>query len=154
MQRREFLGLSCTAAAVAVLGGLPTFAFADAAEDAKKAENAKKAMSEIKSMFGSDALTNSDKVILKTPDIAENGLAVPITIGTDLQGAKRIAVFIDSNPVALASSWKLNPAMKPEIQTRVKMGGTGVLTVVVEGADGKLYSASKEVKVTVGGCGG
>ncbi len=154
MKRREFLGLSVTATAVAVMGGLPTIAFADAAEDAKKAENAKKALAEVKTMFGSDAVTVSDKVMLKAPDIAENGLAVPITVGTELAGAKRMAVFIDSNPTTLTTAWKMTAAMKPEVQTRVKMGGTGVVMVVVEGADGKLYSASKEVKVTVGGCGG
>jgi len=152
MKRREFLGLSAAVAAVAVTG-LPTKVMADAKEDAKKAENAKKAMEEIKAMFGSDKLTESDKISLKAPDIAENGMAVPITISSDV-AAKRMALFIDSNPIALASSFDVIEGTIPEYSTRVKMGGTGVVTLVVEGTDGKLYSTGKEVKVTVGGCGG
>jgi sulfur-oxidizing protein SoxY len=154
MERREFLGLGCAAVAVVALTGFPTVASADAKEDAKKAENAKKALAEVKKMFGTDATTASDKVILKAPDIAENGMAVPITVSTEMADAKRIAVYIDSNPDTFSASWSVIKGTVPEYSTRVKMGGTGVVMVVVEGADGKLYTASKEVKVTVGGCGG
>lgn len=155
MERREFLGLGCSAAVAAlVVTSLPTAAKADAKEDAKRAENVAKANKEIKEKFGTDARAESDKVTLKAPDIAENGMAVPITVSTDMADAKQIAVYVDSNPVAFASAFKLFKGTKPEFSTRIKMGGTGVVSVIVEGADGKLYEAKKEVKVTVGGCGG
>lgn len=156
MERRKFLGLGCSAAVAAVVatGVLPTIANADAKEDAAKAANAQKAKAEINKMFGTDSMTKSDKVGLKVPDIAENGMAVPVTVSTDIAGAKKMALYIDSNPEAYAASWTIPEGTVPEFSTRVKMGGTGMVTLVVEGPDGKLYESSKEVKVTVGGCGG
>lgn len=154
MERRKFLGLGATAVAVAALVGMPSTAAADAKEDAKRAENAARANKEIKEMFGTDKRGESDKVTLKAPDIAENGMAVPITVSTDIANAKKIAVYVDSNPVAYAASFGVFKGTTPEYSTRIKMGGTGIVSVIVEDADGKLHEAKKEVKVTVGGCGG
>jgi sulfur-oxidizing protein SoxY len=155
MKRREFLGLGCTATVAAVaFMGLPTHVVANTTEDTKRAENKARVNRDIKKRFGTDARTESDRITLKAPDIAENGMAVPITVSTDIENAQRIAVYVDSNPVTHAASFKLFKGTHPKYSTRIKMGGTGIVTVIVEDSNGKLYEAKKEVKVTVGGCGG
>lgn len=96
---------------------------------------------------------SSDLVKLKAPAIAENGAVVPITVSTDLADVTNISVLVKENPNPLAASFDLTPASIPNVSTRLKMGKTTIVTAVVM-AGGKLYSTEKEVKVTIGGCGG
>ena len=97
--------------------------------------------------------TASGEVNIKAPDIAENGAVVPITVETTLAGVESISVFISNNPSPLAASFVLGTGASAFAATRVKMGKTSdVIAVVKDG--GALQSASKEVKVTIGGCGG
>jgi sulfur-oxidizing protein SoxY len=104
------------------------------------------------SMGGADA-TASDKIKLKAPDIAENGAVVPITVTSDIDGTTNMSILVAKNNTPLTSTYDLGPTTEAYISTRVKMGKTSDVIAVVK-ADGKLYSTKKEVKVTIGGCGG
>lgn len=95
----------------------------------------------------------SDMVSIKAPDIAENGAVVPITVETTISGAERISIFASNNPSPLAASFELGPMADGFASTRIKMGKTADIIAVVA-AGGMLYSSTKEVKVTIGGCGG
>jgi len=130
---------------------VPTFA---AAND-KYPEDAFKAKSDadaIKSLYGKTA-EPSDKVKLDAPEIAENGAVVPISVSTTLADVTSIALLVSENPNALAASYKIPTGTMPSVANRLKMAKTSNVIAIVE-AGGKLYSAAKEVKVTVGGCGG
>src|SRR6476661_1360122 len=106
----------------------------------------------IKALYGKTA-EPSDKVKLDAPEIAENGGVVPISVTTTLDKVTSISFFVAENPSALAASYKIPEGTIPAVANRLKMAKTTNVTAIVE-ADGKLYSATKEVKVTVGGCGG
>ena len=146
------------AGAVALLGlGNIPFALAPAfaAANDKYPEDAFKAKSEadaIKSLYGKTAEA-SDKVKLDAPEIAENGAVVPISVSTTLDGVTSISFLVADNPNALAASYIIPAGTNPSVANRIKMAKTSNVTAIVE-AGGKLYSATKEVKVTVGGCGG
>src|SRR6201989_572976 len=106
----------------------------------------------IKSLYGKTA-EQSDKVKLDAPEIAENGAVVPISVATTLTDVTSISILVAENPNALAASYNIPSGTIPSVANRLKMAKTSNVTAIVE-AGGKLYSATKEVKVTVGGCGG
>ena len=106
----------------------------------------------IKALYGKTAEA-SDKVKLDAPEIAENGAVVPVSVTTTLADVTSISFLVAENPNALAASYKIPAGTMPSVANRIKMAKTSNVIVVVE-AGGKLYSATKEVKVTVGGCGG
>ena len=106
----------------------------------------------IKSLYGKTAEA-SDKVKLDAPEIAENGAVVPISVSSTLADVTSISILVAENPNALAASYKIPAGTLPNVANRLKMAKTSNVIAVVE-AGGKLYSATKEVKVTVGGCGG
>jgi len=131
------------------------FAPALAAANDKYPEDAFKQKGEadaIKSLYGKTAEA-SDKVKLDAPEIAENGAVVPISVTTTLENVTSISFLVSENPNALAASYKIPAGTLPSVANRLKMAKTSNVIAIVE-AGGKLYSASKEVKVTVGGCGG
>jgi sulfur-oxidizing protein SoxY len=142
--------------ALAGLGGIPFgLASAFAAANDKYPEDAFKAKGEadaIKSLYGRTA-EPSDKVKLDAPEIAENGAVVPISVTTTLADVTSISFLVSENPNALAASYQISPGTMPSVANRLKMAKTSNVIAIVE-AGGKLYSATKEVKVTVGGCGG
>jgi sulfur-oxidizing protein SoxY len=144
------------AVALVGLGNIPfSLAPAFAAANDKYPEDAFKAKSEadaIKSLYGKTA-EPSDKVKLDAPEIAENGAVVPISVSTTLADVTSIAFLVSENPNALAASYKIPAGTMPSVANRLKMAKTSNVIAIVE-AGGKLYSATKEVKVTVGGCGG
>ncbi len=106
----------------------------------------------IKSLYGKTA-EPSDKVKLDAPEIAENGGVVPISVTTLLADVTSISFLVSENPNALAASYKIPAGTMPSVANRLKMAKTSNVIAIVE-AGGKLFSATKEVKVTVGGCGG
>jgi sulfur-oxidizing protein SoxY len=118
-------------------------------EDAFKQKNSDDA---IKSLYGKTA-EPSDKVKLDAPEIAENGAVVPISVSSTLADVTSISILVAENPNALAASYKIPAGTIPSVANRLKMAKTSNVIAVVE-AGGKLYSTTKEVKVTVGGCGG
>jgi sulfur-oxidizing protein SoxY len=103
--------------------------------------------------LGSSSYSASDQVKLKAPDIAENGAVVPITISSSMDNVSAISLVVAVNASPLTSSYLLSEGSEAYISTRIKMAKTSEVVAVVK-AGGKLYSASKEVKVTIGGCGG
>jgi sulfur-oxidizing protein SoxY len=133
------------------LGNLPALAAANDKypEDAFKQKGDADA---IKSLYGKTAEA-SDKVKLDAPEIAENGAVVPIAVSTTLTDVTSISILVAENPNALAASYKIPAGTMPSVANRLKMAKTTNVIAIVE-AGGKLYSTTKEVKVTVGGCGG
>ena len=119
----------------------------------KDAFAAKKVPEALKALTGSDTTTPSGDIKIKAPDIAENGAVVPITVSTDMDGIDSIAIVASANPVPLVANFNLGEGALGFVSTRIKMGKTGDVVGVVK-AGGKLYSARKPVKVTIGGCGG
>jgi sulfur-oxidizing protein SoxY len=106
----------------------------------------------LKALYGKTA-TASDKIGIDAPEIAENGAVVPIAVTSTLPKVTAIAVLVLNNPSTLAAAYKIPDGTEAAIANRLKMAKTSNVVAVVE-SDGKLDTASKEVKVTVGGCGG
>ncbi|WP_303902029.1 thiosulfate oxidation carrier protein SoxY [Thiohalomonas denitrificans] len=154
MKRRIFLKgtLASGAVATAVSAGLlsPRQVLADWPKNAFEAETVQDAL---KGLYDSDLTEPSDAVNIKAPDIAENGAVVPISVSADLPNVESVTIIAEKNGTPLAASYQLGASAKPSISTRIKMGETSNVIAVVK-ADGKAYSARKEVKVTIGGCGG
>jgi sulfur-oxidizing protein SoxY len=107
----------------------------------------------VSALFGSSGMDKSDKIKIKAPDIAENGAVVPVSVTTGIDGVSSISIFADKNATPLTADFQLGPGTEGYVSTRIKMGKTANVIAVVKAGD-KLYSASKEVKVTIGGCGG
>jgi sulfur-oxidizing protein SoxY len=153
--RRLILQGAATVALVG-LGNIP-FGLAPvyAAANDKYPEDAFKQKSDadaIEALYGKTAEV-SDKVKLDAPEIAENGAVVPISVTTTLADVTSISFLVSENPNALAASYKIPAGTVPSVANRLKMAKTSNVIAIVE-AGGKLYSATREVKVTVGGCGG
>lgn len=102
--------------------------------------------------FGPNA-TVSDRITITGPDIAENGAVVPVGANTTLPNVEMIALLVEKNPAPLAAAFMTSPDMEPFVATRVKMGQTSDVYALVR-ADGRLHMARREIKVTLGGCGG
>ncbi len=138
------------------LGNLPfSLAPAFAAANDKYPEDAFKQKGDadaIKALYGKTA-EPSDKVKIDAPEIAENGAVVPISVSSTLDNVTSITILVAENPNALAASYRIPEGTLPSVANRLKMAKTTNVIAIVE-AGGKLYSTTKEVKVTVGGCGG
>ena len=135
------------AALLAAAGLLPQAAHATPAFDAKTVADALKAL-------GAGGLSESKDVHLTAPDIAENGAVVPMGVSTSLPGVKQLLVLVEKNPSPLVARFELNDAVEPNFLTRAKMGQSSDVYAVALTSDGKALYAKKEVKVTLGGCGG
>jgi len=107
----------------------------------------------VKAFGGGSPAQSKDIAFVATPDIAENGAVVPVTVVSALPKTESIAILIEKNPNLLAASFDILPGTEPSIGTRVKMGQSSNVYALVK-ADGRYYVASKEIKVTLGGCGG
>ncbi|MES9868536.1 MAG: thiosulfate oxidation carrier protein SoxY [Sedimenticola sp.] len=154
MKRRVFLKGSVAASAlgVAVGAGLLTPKAVLAAWP-KNAFEAKKIPDALNALLGSSDMADSGDIKIKAPDIAENGAVVPITVSTGMAGVESISIIAANNPVPLVASFNMGEGAQGFVSTRIKMGKTGDVVAVVK-AGGKLLSNRKEVKVTIGGCGG
>jgi len=119
----------------------------------KAAFEAKDSQTAIAASLGSSDMTQSSDIKLKAPDIAENGAVVPVTITTSIKNVEAISIVVAGNGTPLAATFNLGSTTDGYVSTRIKMGKTSDVTAVVK-AGGKLYSTSKNVKVTIGGCGG
>ncbi len=137
--------------AIAVAAGLlkPTQAMAawnKAAFEAKSVGDAMKGL-------GTTGPADSKEITIKAPDIAENGSVVPVEVTSSIAGTTSIAILAEKNATPLVGSYNLSGGTEGYISTRIKMGQTSLVRAVVN-AGGKSYTAAKEVKVTIGGCGG
>jgi sulfur-oxidizing protein SoxY len=123
------------------------------AQDGGKAAFEMKSVPEALKALGAQSPAASDAVVIKAPEIAENGAVVPVAVESRLPGTESIALLIEKNPTPLAASFGIPPGTEASISTRVKMGQTSDVYALVK-ADGKYYLAKKEIKITLGGCGG
>lgn len=149
--RREMLKQSAIVASLLASTGLfPQLAHAEfnkGAFDAKSVADALKA-------YGAGAPTESKDVTITGPDIAENGAVVPLGASTALAGVRRLLILVDKNPSPLVAMFNVTDAIDANVSTRAKMGQSSDVYAVAITADGRALFAKKEVKVTLGGCGG
>jgi sulfur-oxidizing protein SoxY len=149
--RREMLSTGAQVAGLlAAAGLLPVSAQAawnSAAFDAKT-------MADVAKAFGGSAPAASSGVTVSGPDIAENGAVVPVGCASTLPGVKRLMLLVEKNPNVLAAVFDVNDSIDASFNTRVKMGQSSNVYAVAMTGDGKFHFAQKEIKVTLGGCGG
>ena len=134
------------AAAGLITPGMAQAAWNKAAFDAKNMESALGAI-------GAGKPADSADVQITAPDIAENGAVVPVGVVSNLPNTEYVAIMVEKNPAMLAASFEIPAGTVADVQTRIKMGQTSDVFAVVK-ADGKFYMTKKDVKVTLGGCGG
>jgi sulfur-oxidizing protein SoxY len=139
-------GLLAAAAAVGLVRP------AAAAPATKATYEAKSTADAMKSMGVSGAVDSKD-IQIKAPDIAENGAVVPIEITSSIPGTETITVFVEKNPFPFTGSFDVSKGAVPFVALRAKIGESSNVRAVVA-AGGKYYTTAKEVKVTIGGCGG
>jgi sulfur-oxidizing protein SoxY len=141
--RRALLGI----VAVGLLK--PWAAFAAWNKEAFGASSAAEALKGI----GASGAAPSKEIVIDAPEIAENGAVVPIEITSKLAGTRSIAVVVDKNPFPLVGKFDFMEGALPFVKLNVKMGETSEVRVIAQ-AGGRNYVATKEIKVTIGGCGG
>jgi len=146
LTRRQWLGGMFALCGAAIL---PSRLFA-ATTTAFKATDTKAVFQDL---FGDLPIEESDAVHLRTPNIAENGAVVPVSVSTDIAGVESISLIIDENPNPLSASFNLTADAVADISFRVKIGKSSTVRAMVKTSD-KVYMATREVKVTIGGCGG
>ena len=149
--RRGLLKTAGAMAALLAAGVLKPMA-ALAANWNKEAFSAKKA-EEAMSSIGAPQAQPSDAILIEAPEIAENGAVVPIQVTSKLPGTTSLAVLVEKNPYPLVAKFDFTDDALPFVRVNAKMGATSNVRVVAM-AGGKHYTAVKEVKVTLGGCGG
>ena len=143
MNRRTFLAAGLGAL---LISGAARAAWPEAAFEADQADD-------VLARLGGQNAAASDAITITAPDIAENGAVVPISVSTTLPEVTRVSILVASNPLPLTSTYDLAAGAVPYVATRVKMLKTSDVVALVE-AGGRTYSAAREVKVTIGGCGG
>jgi sulfur-oxidizing protein SoxY len=148
---RRSLLKSTGAFGILLAAGVITAQQAFAASDARAGFDAK-TLSEALATLGGTAVDSKD-IAITTPDIAENGAVVPVTVNSSIPNTQEIYIFVEKNPSPLAAIFMIPADTESTVQTRLKMGQSTNVIVVVK-ANGKLFTASKETKVTLGGCGG
>jgi sulfur-oxidizing protein SoxY len=148
VRRRLFLRFGV---ALAALAAMPRTLLAAAWPD--KAFSSTVAKEAMIGLLGTDQTIASDQIMLKAPEIAENGAVVPLTVSTSLENVESISIVVEKNPRPLAATFEILPGVLPDISCRIKMGETSDVMAVVKTSEG-IYSTSKQVKVTIGGCGG
>ena len=112
-----------------------------------------KTLEDVVKALGGDKFAVSKDVTVSGPDIAENGAVVPVSVSSTVPNTEFIAILVEKNPNTLAAGFNIPAGTEPNVSTRVKMGGTSNVHALVK-ADGKWLIATKEIKVTLGGCGG
>jgi sulfur-oxidizing protein SoxY len=155
MIRRTLLkGASASGALAVALGaGLLKPVAAMAADWNKAAFEAKETAAAMKGL-GATTAADSKDLAIKAPDIAENGAVVPVDVASKIPNTVSLSVLVDKNPSPLSAFFEFAEGAEPEASVRLKLSQTSNVKVVAKTADGKFYIAQKEVKVTVGGCGG
>lgn len=146
MNRRWFLRALTTTAALALMP-VRLFARSDSAFQAKSITAL------TSELFGNLPIEDSDAIDFRIPDIAENGAVVPVTVSTDIEGVKQICVVVENNPNPLSAVFNISEHCAADVSTRIKIGDSSMAHAMVKTGD-KVLRASKEVKVTIGGCGG
>ncbi|MCB1601470.1 MAG: thiosulfate oxidation carrier protein SoxY [Lysobacterales bacterium] len=151
MHRRSFLAMSASLVAVATTAALwPLRALAEWVRPQAAFEA--KALDAVYASLGGTP-EDSDQITFMSPEIAENGAVVPVSVSSKIAGTDQIAILVEMNPNPLAALFLIPEGTEPGVSTRVKVAQTCRLQALVH-ADGKWYRSSRETKVTLGGCGG
>ena len=148
-RRKTLQHSAIVASLLATIGMFPTAALAFNAKafEAKTVGDALKAL-------GAGAPVESKDVTITGPDIAENGAVVPLGASTSLAGVKQLLLLVEKNPSALVAAFSVTDSLDANVLTRAKMGQSSDVYAVAIMQDGRVLFAKKEVKVTLGGCGG
>ena len=150
--RRDFMKLTGVFGLLAAAGLLTTGeALAQQQAWNKAAFDTKSLADTYKVLVGTPA--ESADIAITAPDIAENGAVVPVAVASKIPNTQAVYILVEKNPNMLAAGFNIPQGTSADIATRIKMGQTSNVYAVVK-ADNKFYVASKEVKVTLGGCGG
>lgn len=151
--RRDFMKLSGLFGVLAATG-LLTAEEALAQQQAwNKAAFETKSLADTVKALGGSAVTESKDITITAPDIAENGAVVPIGVVSKVPGTQNVYILVDKNPNWLAAGFGIPAGTEANVATRIKMGQTSNVMALVK-ANNQFFVASKEVKVTLGGCGG
>jgi sulfur-oxidizing protein SoxY len=151
ISRRNFCKtIAGSTASVALLAAMPGKVLANWNNKAFEADKLEDA---IAAKYGAMPIEESTAIQIKAPEIAENGAFVPVTVGSTIPGVTNISIFTPGNFSPMVASFDVMPRMKPEVSLRMRMAKTANLVVIAQ-AGGKLYRTVREVKVTIGGCGG
>jgi sulfur-oxidizing protein SoxY len=155
VDRREVLkaGGGAGVLALATAAGLLKPGDARAQQRWNKAAFETRGVAETVKALGGSGSTASASIQITAPDIAENGAVVPVTVESALPNTQAIAILIEKNPNTLSANFEIPEGTDPFITTRVKMAETSNVYALVR-ADGRYYHATKEIKITIGGCGG
>lgn len=151
MNRRNFFTVVSGALAISLA---PSNLFAEDYRTLKpKVWTAHKVDEAISALYGNKKLIESQDVKIKVPKVNSNGGAVPVKFGTSIP-AKTVSLFQDANPESAVAVYTVNKYDVTEYEVKIKMAENGIITVVVEGQDGKLYMAKRATEVAAGGCEG
>lgn len=150
-RRREFVKLVGGAGALAA-AGFCEITLAQQPAWNKAAFETKSLADTVKALGGTTAAESKD-ITLTAPDIAENGAVVPVTVTSKVAGTQAVYILVEKNPNALAAGFNIPQGTEANVTTRIKMGQTSNVMALVKSSNG-FFVASKEVKVTLGGCGG
>ena len=153
LHRREFVRAGGVLGLM-VAAGLLTAEQARAQQAAwNKAAFEAKTLDETVKALGGSAPAQSSDITINAPDIAENGAVVPVGVSSKIPNTQAIYILVEKNPNSLAAGFGIPAGTEANVATRIKMGQTSNVHAVVK-ADNKFYVGTKEVKVTLGGCGG
>ncbi len=139
--------------AIAFLTAIGTFIPRAASAAWNKMAFEGKSLADTYKSLGAEGAKESGEIQILASDIAENGAVVPVQAVSKLPNTTQISFLVEKNPNMLAALFDVGPDMVPDVTTRIKMGQTSNVIALVK-ADGKFYTATKEIKVTLGGCGG
>jgi sulfur-oxidizing protein SoxY len=152
-KRRNFLRLAGAAGTVAAAAIAGLIRSGQAVAQAwNKAGFESKAVADVLKSLGATGAAESRDIVITAPDIAENGAVVPVEVVSRIPGTEVISIIAEKNPFPLAAIVEISNGGEPYTYVRIKMGETANVRAVVK-AGGRFYTAAKEVKVTVGGCG-
>ncbi len=147
--RRSFLKIAAAAGALAAAGLAWT---REAWAEWNKAGFESKALAEILKSLGATGAGESKDITITAPDIAENGAVVPVAVTSRIAGTESISIISEKNPFPLAATFDIASGAEPYVSTRIKMSETSNVRAIVK-AGGRQYTAAREVKITIGGCG-
>ena len=151
--RRDLLAFAGSAGALALAAAAGLLRSGQAwAATWNKAGFESKAMADVMKSLGATDPAESKDIVITAPDIAENGAVVPIAVTSKLPNTQQISIVAEKNPFPLAATFDVSGGGEAYVSTRIKMGQTSDVWAVVK-AGGKFFTARKEVKITVGGCG-
>lgn len=150
--RRSFLGFVCNTGALAIAAAAGLLKSGQARAAWNKSGFESKAFAEAMKNLGVVNPADSRDIVITAPDIAENGAVVPIAVTSRIPNTQQISIVAEKNPFPLAATFDVANGGEGYVSTRIKMGQTSDVWAVVK-AGGKYFTARKEVKITVGGCG-